>query len=475
MPSGLFRKLLRRIVILIAFGYGLCLVDRSNMGLAQLQMTEDLGMSQALFGAASSIFFATYTTLQMPANHFLTKIGPRRALATYAISWGVLSAAHGFATSTTQIMILRLLLGVAESGYYPGCVFVLSQWFPMQLMGQANAIFGVLSGILTAPISSSGGWIMDVLDGACGLRGWRWLFLLQGLPSVPLGIILLWVFDDSPADASFLDPAEQKHILEHAATVHPLQAKTTGGAHRDGSSPSPLGLTAAIRRLIVLPGTWIFGTTWFAFSVTMYTMSFFIPRITKDIMADWSLTVISLFQLVPGTIGLVGSILIARWSDEGGAGRKAVVIWGMPVVRELGTVALEVPLALAAAQGSAGVAEGKFLFVMAQLVLVWLVQSPGVFWAQHVKNTPSDILPISIAFINTFGQVGGLVGPLVFGLIHDGLPPTCANLSSSCPAQWGVPLLALNGTTSVLMSTMAVLAFRVGYMRDGPRGAPLLV
>ena len=172
-------KMMWKILPFLAAGYGLCLVDRINMGMAQLQMGAELGMTQTSFGAASSAFFLTYTALQIPASYLSAQFGVIRSLALYAICWGVVASAHGLVTTSTQLTVLRLLLGVCESGYYPGCIYVLTCWFPDVASAQAVAMFLFGASICTSAFGASSGFIMDSFNGLGGLSGWRWLFIIQ--------------------------------------------------------------------------------------------------------------------------------------------------------------------------------------------------------------------------------------------------------------------------------------------------------
>lgn len=170
MPSGLYAKLLCRV---LALGYGVCLVDRINMSMAQLQMAGELRMSQAAFGVAASSFFITYTALQVPANFVLARVGAKRCLTIYLVCWGTISAAHGLVQNVQQLVVLRVALGVFEAGFFPGCVYFLTRWFPPHVAAQVNALLGVGAGALSGVFFATSGLIMDLLDGVGGLGGWR--------------------------------------------------------------------------------------------------------------------------------------------------------------------------------------------------------------------------------------------------------------------------------------------------------------
>ena len=458
LPPGLFPTLLRRILLLLCVGYGFCLLARTNMSIAQLQMAGDLELSEASFGAAASAFFLSYTALQVPANYVITRVGPTRALAAYVICWGLVSAAHGLVSSSRQLVVLRVLLGVAESGYYPGCIYYMTRWFPKQVSAQVIALFLSGSVVLTSLMTGTSGLLMDSLDGVAGMRGWRWLFILQGLPCVPLGLCFLLLLDETPKPVAWLQPHERMWLADNCSEAQ-------------GQSKSELSLVESLRRLLSLRSTWTLGLSWVSLTTSSYVGAFFFPVITKDILPEWSASAISAFTLLPTAIRLGFNPVIARWADHGSSRRKVVVAWGFPATNKLCMTLISVPLLVANLQGLAGTSAGLLYWVLASFVIVWIVESDGVLWALHHRHQPAELLPISIAVINTFGQLGGLLGPYLFGLLHDS-SQACPAVTPSCPAEWGAPLVVLYGGTFALTTATGLAALALGFARDEPAVEP---
>ncbi|KAL1504059.1 hypothetical protein AB1Y20_010469 [Prymnesium parvum] len=251
LPHGMFRVLLQHLLLPLALGYGLCLSDRTNMAMAQLQMAGDLGLSQADFGAAASAFFLPYVALQVPANYFLSRVSAKRVLAGYVMCWSSVSAMHSFLHSSGELVVLRLLLGIAEAGYYPGCLYVMARWFPSQVAGQAVALLFSISLVFSSVTLGSSGLIMDSLDGALGVRGWRWLFLIQSLPGIPIALSILAFVDDDPHDCEWLTPSQRRYLVDR------FRGEARLGKLADS-------LIAQLRQLLLLPSTWVLGLQFFS-------------------------------------------------------------------------------------------------------------------------------------------------------------------------------------------------------------------
>ena len=477
MPSGLYAKLLCRVLAPLALGYGVCLVDRINMSMAQLQMAGELRMSQAAFGVAASSFFITYTALQVPANFVLARVGAKRCLTIYLVCWGTISAAHGLVQNVQQLVVLRVALGVFEAGFFPGCVYFLTRWFPPHVAAQVNALLGVGAGALSGVFFATSGLIMDLLDGVGGLGGWRWLFLVQGLPGLPMGAALWLLMDESPARARWLRPEEAAFLLRSCAD--PELAANRGAS-----------LWRALLEIFSLPTTVVFGLTWLSTTLESYSLAFYDPRITKDVLPDWSATKIGLVGALPMAIQIVGSPLIARWADGGGAARKAGLVWGLASFKKLMALLAALPLLLASERGEGGEEEGVFYWIVTRLGLVWVVSAAEVMWAIHHRVQPAHLLPISIAAVNMFGQLGGLLGPSTLGILHDYFSPPCpqkhelggllsilnlghqAPTPASCAAQWGWPLVLLYGSSLLAFVLLGFAALRLGLASETEGRAP---
>lgn len=236
--AALFRKITWRLMPLLCACYVLNYLDRTNVGYAQLQMKDQLGFSDAVFGLGAGIFFLGYAVFEIPSNLMLAKIGVRATLLRIMGLWGLASAAMMFATTPTQFYVLRFLIGVFEAGFAPGVLFYLTLWFPSRRRAQATALFFMAFGaapIVAGPIA---GLTMTYLDGVLALRGWQWLFLLEGLPSVLLGVIAFRTLSNSPAQAPWLSAAEKQRLarlLAEDQAAHGATGRHTfGAAMRDG-------------------------------------------------------------------------------------------------------------------------------------------------------------------------------------------------------------------------------------------------
>jgi len=500
MPPGLLRKLFLHVCPILWVGYAMCLVDRGNMGMGQLQMAEELKLSQSAFGLSASAFFITYTLLQIPVVHLLTRLGARPVLALMMIGWGLVSAAHGLVRSSHQLVALRLVLGITESGFYPGVMYFLTRWFPDAVSGQAAALFMTAGGVGAVLGSATGGIIMDHFGGVWGLAGWRWLFILQGLPGVPLGVALLYFLDESPAAAGWLTAEEHTYLATHCAS----QARADVEA-------APSSVIADLRRVWMLPTTWVFGSLWFAGTVMYYTYSYFGPTIAQDMAPSLSTSQIGLLMALPAAVSVLGAPLVARWADHGQPSRRRFVAWNLPILNTLGHVVAVTPLllvgatsfhslplgstaehgdlvSLSASTAGDAVAAGfarHFYLVVVYGVLTWIITTGGPFWALHHRHQPAALLPLSIATVNMCGQVGGLIGPMAFGLVHDslGVRMPCLPLQmaasasapaeeASCATQWALPVLMLHGTSLTFYAATGVAALILGIGVDPkPRAA----
>ena len=192
-----------RILPLVGLGYLFCYLDRLNVSFAATQMNVDLKFSATVYGLGSGLFFLTYALLEIPSGMLMPRIGPRRWMARIMISWGLLSAGMMFVRTPVQFYAMRLLLGAAEAGFWPTCIYYLTCWYPAAHRGRAIGRFYCFGGITSIVGGALSGWLLG-LDGFAGLRGWQWLFLVEGIPSILLGLAMLWLLPDGPATAHWL-------------------------------------------------------------------------------------------------------------------------------------------------------------------------------------------------------------------------------------------------------------------------------
>ncbi|WP_038956860.1 MFS transporter, partial [Bradyrhizobium japonicum] len=223
IQTRVLRKITWRIVPFIMLLYFVAFIDRVNIGFASLTMNKDIGLSPAVYGFGAGIFFWGYFLFEVPSNIILHKVGARIWIARVMITWGLVSAAMAFVQGTTSFYVLRFLLGVAEAGFFPGIILYLSYWFPARQRAAVTALFmaaAPLSTVLGSPIS---GALLE-MDGHLGFKGWQWLFVLEALPAVVLGFVVLGFLTDRPEKAKWLAEDERRWLVET------MNAETTSKA-----------------------------------------------------------------------------------------------------------------------------------------------------------------------------------------------------------------------------------------------------
>ena len=219
-----YGRVTRRLIPFLFLCYVAAYLDRVNVSFAKLTMAVDLNFSDTIYGFGAGVFFFGYFLFEVPSNLWMHRIGARLTLSRIMILWGLISAAMMFVTTPTQFYVMRFLLGAAEAGFFPGVVLYLTYWYPASRRGRVQALFVTavaISGVVGNPLS---GWIMSSTHGTHGLAGWQWLFLLEGLPSVALGLFALYWLDDGVADARWLSPAERALIESPGGAMRTLAA-----------------------------------------------------------------------------------------------------------------------------------------------------------------------------------------------------------------------------------------------------------
>jgi MFS transporter, ACS family, tartrate transporter len=383
------RKVAWRVVPLLAFAYFMASLERANLGIAALSMNESLGLTSAAFGLAAGLFFIGYFVFEVPSNIALARFGARRWLARIALTWGVVAAATAAVQGPASLYVMRILLGIAEAGLFPGVIFYFTLWFPARDRAKMLALFtlgGSASGMFGPPLS---GAILSLWPhGLLGLENWRALFLLEGLPSILVGLLIWRFLVDRPDKARWLS-AEEKAWL--AGQLEPAPERRH----------SPLRILTDIRVLLL-------SVVYFAKNCGGYALVFFTPQLIKSLSAtegsEYSTFTISMLSAIPPTVGLVVGILWAVNSDRMQERRWHAAI--PLVVGALGVVWAAMatdPILLLAAITVAGVGIGSMTEAFFQL--------PSAFLA-------GPAVAVGIAAINATGNLGGFVGPYVFGVLQ---------------------------------------------------------
>lgn len=377
-----------RILPLILVAYLFAYMDRVNISFAAAQMNEDLRFSATIYGLGGGLFFLGYALFEIPSNLMLVRVGARRWIARIMITWGLLSAGMMFVQSPMQFYALRFLLGVAEAGFYPGVIFYFAGWFPACHRGRAVSRFFVASPLASVAMGAMSGWLL-ALDGQGGLQGWQWLFLVQGLPTVLVGLVVLRFLPDSPATVTWLSPPEKEWIA-----LKLLQEQARIGA------PVSHNVLAAFRNPRVL----LFGAIGFLVIGTITTFILSAPIILTEATGLDAKNVGYLVSL-GGLIGAAAILIGGNYADRHGD-RFLNAFWcGIVMAGSFLTIIISPsPLIV-------GIA---YLAFAATCFTICMLTSSG--WAEvlHVRE-----LAVGAAAINTMSQIGAFVTPFGWGAAKD--------------------------------------------------------
>lgn len=381
----LYRKITWRLLPFLLLCYVFAYLDRINIGFAKLQMQQDIGISDAVYGLGAGIFFLGYVMFEVPSNLLLARIGARRTISRIMVLWGLTSASMLFVQGEWSFYVLRFMLGVFEAGFAPGMIFYLTYWYSQSRMAGVMAVVmlaGPIGGIVGGPVSA---WIMTAFSGAHGLDGWQWMFLLEGLPCVLIGIVAYRYLDDKPAQAKWLS-AEEKALL-----AADLDARSGQQKH-------------AFRQVLRDPAIYGMALTYFCLICGIYAVSFWLPTLLK--LAGVKDTMeIGLYSAVPYIAAAAFMLLFARSSD-----RMQERRWHTLVPALLAGVALCV----------ATTAPTQFALSLAAITLAtgFMWASYTVFWAipsQYLKGEAAA----GIALINSIGLLGGFLSPSIIGWVKE--------------------------------------------------------
>ncbi len=388
LEPATLRKVTRRLIPLLFLLYIVCVIDRANVGLAALQMNRDLGFSAAVYGLGAGIFFLGYSLFEVPSNLILARVGARRWIARIAVTWGVLASAMIFVRSAESFYALRLLLGVAEAGYFPGIIYYLGQWFPERQRARAMSRFmlGIpIAGIIGGPL---GGALLG-LDGHLGLAGWQWLFLLEGLPAVVLGVVVFAWLTDRPEDARWLTRAERGWLRAR------LRAEELeGGDTRE----------ASVRRALSSGAVWRLSLPYIMMGIGAYSITFWGPTIVKGLLGLSDQGV----GLAVGAISFAGVIgMLANGSHSDRTGERVLHAAVPLLVAALGFAV------------SALVREPALAVLGLALALLGLYGFMPAFWCLPTALLRGTAAAGGIALINSIGNLGGFLGPTVLGSVKE--------------------------------------------------------
>lgn len=385
--TEVYRKVTWRLVPLLFICYVVAYLDRVNVGFAKLQMLHDLKFSDTVYGFGAGIFFIGYFLFEVPSNVILHRTGARRWIARIMVTWGIVSSAIMFVTTPVAFYIMRFLLGLAEAGFFPGIILYLTYWYPSARRGQITAFFMsavAFSGIVGGPAS---GWIMQNLAGVNGWAGWQWLFLLEGIPSVIVGVVVLFFLDDSILAAKWLT-GDEKTLL---ATAISREAGTL--------KESTVFQVLADWRVL------LFAVIYFLLIMGLYGIGFWLPQLVRNTGVNAPLAV-GMLTTIPYGCAALGMILVSRHSDRTGERR-----WHTAVPAFLGGGGL----VFSAYFGTHTFLAMTFLTLATAGILTAL----PVFWTLPTRILSGTAAAAGIGLINSFGNLAGFVSPFLVGYVQD--------------------------------------------------------
>ena len=378
-------KLSRRLLPFLFLLYIVAYLDRINVGFAALQMKGQLGFSDEVYGLGAGIFFAGYFFFQVPSNLALARFGARKWIAVIMVVWGVISASMIFVGTPRGFYWLRFLLGAAEAGFFPGMILYLRRWFPCAARARAVALFmtaAPLAGVIGGPIS---GLLLGVQRGH--LMGWQWLFLIEGLPAVVLGGVVLAYLTDRPEIATWLTAEERSWLMERLAgeeKPHPRASRHVFAAFTSAR-------------------VWILVVVYLGETTSAYGVGLWLPSLLRNVSGTSNL-VVGLLSAIPYLATMVAMVLVATHSD-----RTRERKW------HLAGSAFACAIGLCCAAYSTSTT-ADVIFLSVTLMAAFSMNGP--FWATTTEMLSETSAAAGIALINSFGNLGGFLGPYTIGLVR---------------------------------------------------------
>jgi MFS transporter, ACS family, tartrate transporter len=396
LETSTIRAISMRLIPFLVMAYFFAYLDRVNLGFAALTMNAELRFSPTVFGWGAGIFFIGYFIFEVPSNLALEKFGASRWIARIMVTWGVISALMATVSGEWSFYFLRFLLGVAEAGFFPGIILYLTYWFPAEYRARFLGAFAVavpVSTVIGAPVSG----LLLGLDGAMGLKGWQWLFVIEGIPSVLLGIATWFYLTDRPEKAEWLN-AEQKAWL-----ASKLQAENTA---KQAVRPLSLGQALSSGKVIAL------SLIYFGYVGAVYGVQFWLPQIVKAFGLTNAQT--GFVTAIPYLFGTIAMILWARHSD---ATRERVAHVGGPLL--LTALALGV---------SSYITDPSMTMIVLTVAAIGMFCTFAVFWTLPTAWLSGTAAAGAIALINSIGNLAGFGGPYLIGWVKETTGNTSAGL-----------------------------------------------
>jgi len=384
--NSALRKTAWRLIPFMGLLYFVAFLDRVNIGFAALTMNADLGLTKSTYGLATGIFFFGYVLFEVPSNLLMQRVGARLWIARIMISWGLISAGTAFVASPNQLYILRFLLGIAEAGFFPGMILYLTYWFPAAWRARILSAFMIalpVSSAIGAPLSTA---ILSMQ--AHGLSGWRWMFLLEGMPAILCGFAVLVFLRDGPRQAAWLT-SEEKDWLESEL------------ARERGMALPSHSVLAALRE----PRVWFLGLVYFGLLVGMYGYGFWLPQIVQG-FGKLSNLEVGFVSAIPYAAAALTMFLWCRHSD-----RTGERTWHIALPSFVGALGL-------AASAHFGNSPALALAALS-LSAIGVYAALPVFWTLPTSLLAGSAAAAGIALVNSIGNTGGALGPMLVGAVTD--------------------------------------------------------
>lgn len=384
----LFSRVAWRIIPFLFICYVISFLDRVNIGFAQLQMRQDLGFSDAMYGLGAAVFYIGYVMFELPSNLLLARFGARRTFTRIMILWGLASVCMLFVSKPMHFYAVRFLLGVFEAGFFPGIVLYLTYWFPQNRRAAVISVFfagAAVSGVVGGLFS---GWIMRDMAGLLGLRGWQWMFVIEGTPAILLAFATPFLLVDKPEGASWLSPAERQRIAE-------LRASELGGVSENRAT----SLQAFANTRVYL-----FAFTYFALTSGTLTLAFWMPLIIRDFGVT-DVVSISLYTVIPNAVSAIGQVLIARHSDRTGERRMHFFVCALGGALALGALTLHL-------------ASLAWMLAILAVACTLIYSALPIFWAVTPRYLDANAAAAGIALISSIGLMSGVAAPWAVGKIR---------------------------------------------------------
>jgi len=386
--NRVYAKVFWRIMPFLMLCYVIAYLDRVNVGFAKLQMSVDLGFSETVFGLGAGVFFLGYFLFEVPSNILMHKVGARVWIARIMITWGILSAGFMYVETPMQFYVLRFLLGLAEAGFYPGIILYLTYWYPSHRRAKVIAVFmsGIpVAGILGNPLS---GWIMDAFHGTTGMHGWQWMFVIEAIPAVLIGLATLAYLDNGIAKATWLNADEKKLLDDEIAADQ----------HGKESVHSFADIVGDKR-------VWLMCLIYFCFVMGQYGLTLWMPTLVKATGVTGNLH-IGLLSAIPFGCAIVAMNLIGRSADARRERR-----WHLIVPAMMGAVGFV---------GAALFADNTAISIASlSLAAAGVLTCAPLFWSLPTSFLSGAAAAVGIAAINSVGNLAGFVSPYLIGYLKD--------------------------------------------------------